>query len=536
MRSGTTKVAAALFLAAALCIVVLQHASIDEANFAFHHLANRSTATSAVLSVDFVHKTEEKITLAKNNGDAQRAGSLRHGLSRLMALQGFSFLNDTLVKIRPATAADASVDIQDQIKTSNETTVDKTSGPREISPTKKQTQAQRSSSWSHSKARKAESGDNTKARREQTTNQKLHTKGRLTKNVAFVPFPHQSLQEFTTNETTIQGSWKPAAFGGGDAIILAAGKDTRFVTAGSKRQFHIFSTNDARECLKDRTVDFAGESYHKQTFVGLADILLGSTSNDENPNHIRARRKPPYVDEDAKAAQAALNDSGFANIRLICSLHPQCYGQTKGPPEDGAPGPHPRNHHAWLRMVQSTPELNSLEQCAKCLHSASADKSDALFVSANSHLLVSRDENFGKLVKTHSGKKVKMQRSVNAKFLALQDIKSLWNEFSNIVWVTGPGHAIAMASETQKALLGDAHSEFVAGQHISAQTWLDYVTCGPLYSSAGVNGPRPPCVDFHHMTAACQFENCSADGAHMSRFVNRMKAQILLNMLCKVEH
>ena len=130
----------------------------------------------------------------------------------------------------------------------------------------------------------------------------------------------------------------------------------------------------ARSCVKDKKINFAGESYHKQTFTGLADVLLGYTSNDENPHHLRGRHPPPFVDEDAKDAQVALDAAGFSNVRLICSMHPQCYGQTKGPPEEGAPGPHPRNHHAWMRMIESTPELNSLDECAHCLHSEHAEK------------------------------------------------------------------------------------------------------------------------------------------------------------------
>jgi len=39
-------------------------------------------------------------------------------------------------------------------------------------------------------------------------------------------------------------------------------------------------------------------------------------------------------------------------------------------------------------------------------------------------------------------------------------------------------------------------------------------------------------LDFHQLTKSCRMENCSIDGGHRSRFVNRWKAQLLLNTIC----
>lgn len=39
-------------------------------------------------------------------------------------------------------------------------------------------------------------------------------------------------------------------------------------------------------------------------------------------------------------------------------------------------------------------------------------------------------------------------------------------------------------------------------------------------------------LDFFQLTRSCTMENCSADGGHRARFVNRWKAQLLLNTLC----
>ena len=43
-----------------------------------------------------------------------------------------------------------------------------------------------------------------------------------------------------------------------------------------------------------------------------------------------------------------------------------------------------------------------------------------------------------------------------------------------------------------------------------------------------------PLIDIYTMTDACNWKNCTSDGGHKSRFVNRMKAQLLLNNLCQV--
>merc|ERR1711862_347296 len=43
---------------------------------------------------------------------------------------------------------------------------------------------------------------------------------------------------------------------------------------------------------------------------------------------------------------------------------------------------------------------------------------------------------------------------------------------------------------------------------------------------------QKPFLDFFQLTSACVWNNCSFDGGHRSRFVNRWKAQILLNTIC----
>ena len=46
--------------------------------------------------------------------------------------------------------------------------------------------------------------------------------------------------------------------------------------------------------------------------------------------------------------------------------------------------------------------------------------------------------------------------------------------------------------------------------------------------------PDHPFLDVHQLTKSCHMKNCSYDGNHRSRYVNRWKAQLLLNLLCQV--
>ena len=46
--------------------------------------------------------------------------------------------------------------------------------------------------------------------------------------------------------------------------------------------------------------------------------------------------------------------------------------------------------------------------------------------------------------------------------------------------------------------------------------------------------PAHPFLDVFQLTKSCKHENCTFDGGHRSRYVNRWKAQLLLNTLCEV--
>ena len=46
------------------------------------------------------------------------------------------------------------------------------------------------------------------------------------------------------------------------------------------------------------------------------------------------------------------------------------------------------------------------------------------------------------------------------------------------------------------------------------------------------SGGRIKLADYHQITAGCRWSNCTNDGGHRARFVNRAKAQVVLAQLC----
>ena len=54
-----------------------------------------------------------------------------------------------------------------------------------------------------------------------------------------------------------------------------------------------------------------------------------------------------------------------------------------------------------------------------------------------------------------------------------------------------------------------------------------------LLENVAPNNSSHPFLDVWQMTHSCNMANCSYDGGHRSRYVNRWKAQLLLNTICE---
>ena len=112
----------------------------------------------------------------------------------------------------------------------------------------------------------------------------------------FVNYPHSDLQ---LGNTFLHGTWSESSSG-------------RYWRDDHKR-VHIFTRTEAADCLRGRRVLFSGDSYHEQTFIGLADVLLGDNSN-HNIRHATERGAA------VRLKQEALAKAGFGGIRFVCTF------------------------------------------------------------------------------------------------------------------------------------------------------------------------------------------------------------------------
>jgi hypothetical protein len=91
------------------------------------------------------------------------------------------------------------------------------------------------------------------------------------------------------------------------------------------------------------------------------------------------------------------------------------------------------------------------------------------------------------------------------------------NPKSKLMWVTGPSYDLKRVPD--KYLETTKNRPTVAANKKSFE----------LADQYGI-----PILDFYSLTANCRWKNCSTDGGHRSRFVNRMKFQLVLNNICRI--
>ena len=132
-------------------------------------------------------------------------------------------------------------------------------------------------------------------------------------------------------------------------------------------------------------------------------------------------------------------------------------------------------------------------------------------------------------------------------------INSYTNNDNNTVGVVGAGIHIAnrikgsgkinSIVQEMNAFLGKAHHTIwtsmpsynidkVPDAYKKEHVWKHKINTKLIQNVAPTN-PDHPYLDVFQLTNSCNMENCSYDGGHRSRYVNRWKAQLLLNTLCE---
>ena len=236
-----------------------------------------------------------------------------------------------------------------------------------------------------------------------------------------------------------------------------------------RRSLHIFSAAQARECLKDITLLVSGDSYTRQLFIGLTDIVLNRPSNYNLWNSkVRGREHQKVI----------------AILQNLTTKHPE-FGLD-------------------IRWDCATPCFGSPWVCDKCLQKIldrekkkSKKKTIVPVIGAMVHIWASTGGNVAKTVK--------------------KIVDFFQNTPIPTVFVSQPSYDVGRTPEEYKNV--------TVGRHL---VYEELLTILPQYES------KIRFLDYFWLTNSCHFANCSTDGGHRNRFVNRWKAQLLLNTLCEV--
>ncbi|KAL7533193.1 hypothetical protein ACHAWF_004378 [Thalassiosira exigua] len=299
----------------------------------------------------------------------------------------------------------------------------------------------------------------------------------ISRRVKFIPFPHRTLGSGDDVQCTWSTRPVNASSSTYDTIQRAVFKEGMCMPPSKINQIHIFSTAEAIECLSptsqkhDVSVAVGGDSYTRQLFIGLADIVLGRANNVEILNAAMRRKILNQTQQELRIRHE--RNPSFPNIQFPC--HWQCYGNEKP--------------FSW--------------KCSRCMN-AFAERSPYAVgvVGAYVHVM----KNF-----ESSG----VRQFNNTR----DDIKKFISLSKRTIFASMPSYRIEMVP---KKYQDEVH-------HDKAEQMYH-----ELLSYLAPNIPDHPFVDFFQLTKSCFMNNCSYDGGHRSRYVNRWKAQLLLNTICEV--
>lgn len=350
-----------------------------------------------------------------------------------------------------------------------------------------------------------------------TINITKHANDVKRRRVSFVPFPYKSLGSGEAVECTWETGGIHHYFNRTDIIgsesdvldsIQAAAYKEGICTPNDPKlasSLHIFSQSEAVECLsptiqqRNISVIISGDSYTRQLFIGLADVLLGRPSTQEITGQ-KLRLDTLYKSNEDLAFRHG-NDSSYPNVQYKC-FH-ECYGNYGSPPSFSI-------------------------QCSNCINNYTMGSNDSVsVVGAGVHVLTYFNNQVNKLLPaTERGFKptardVPEGDTIAAVNETIKDFERFFNLSKNLIYVSMPSYDIEKVP--------------VAYKNASHNTYAGVIHRGLLPYLAPQN-MQHPFIDVFQLTRACYMKNCSYDGGHRSRYVNRFKAQLLLNTLCEVHN
>ena len=302
-------------------------------------------------------------------------------------------------------------------------------------------------------------------------------------SVKFKPFPHNTLgigQDSACQWTSRNIS--EAESSTYDYTQQNAIREGVCLSPKLKDKLHIFSTEEAVDCFTIGDVEqiqlvIAGDSYMKQLYIGLVDILIGKWKNNREISNSLERDNVLGIKQSVMLKRHE-NNPRFPSVRYSCKN--ECYGQ-------GNPS-------------------NFASACSDCI--------DSIFKTAKNGTRTIAVVGAGIHLK-NGWKSRRPKTYINA---TIQEINtflhnSITVKKNDIIWVSNPSY------QTNK----------VPFEYQASNNEMDV-----LYWDSLSTFEKYPYLDVFQLTTSCHMENCSYDGGHRSRYVNRWKAQLLLNMLCEV--
>jgi hypothetical protein len=287
-----------------------------------------------------------------------------------------------------------------------------------------------------------------------------------TRRVVFIPFPHNTMGSGVDMECR----WETKIIAGDDTTNFDSTQRAAFaegvcIPQRLNASIHVFSSSEARECLRSKRVIISGDSFMKQLFIGLADILLSKKVNGDKQIIGREKRSQIVARTNKNLARLHKMNLTFPNVEYLCEEG--CYGH-------------------------NTPFSQT---CSDCINSLTAEsKRTVAVVGAGVHITRAIEDMNG----------------------VIEEVKKFLNLTMRTIFVSMP--AGPFINETPLLNMSDKSRIFNEG----------------LISYLAPHQPPHPFVDVFQLTRSCTMENCSYDGAHRSRYVNRWKAQLLLNTLCEI--
>ena len=306
-------------------------------------------------------------------------------------------------------------------------------------------------------------------------------------HVRFVPYPHRNIG----SGEALSCSWRSRESLSPEAVESLVGRAEPIdlvqdltlsngvclpISGSFLEQLHLYSANQARNCLKNRTLIVSGDSSAFGLFVGLGDVLLGRplrfSGNDEHSRstilqstievsfRVYVRHLSPSIQLSLQDVQlSTTKDDSFPNLRWECQQ--SCDGR--------------RSSH-------------QIPACSDCLRQLRhhAQKRDAVVVVGNeAPMLLASNE------------------SEVRSFSMVQ--KSL-----KVLYALSP---TANAATSNRPFVGSSSS---------------YWRSLRLMKKHAI-----PVADFFQMTRACCLNDTTTEEGRVRRYVNRWKAIQVLNILCE---